>query len=160
MPGVKNGAELVQKLALTGTGANKLAGPRKFLEDIHRVEGRIATATEVYGVMESGQYEVGGQKIQVQPSPEATLVKARELMRTGEWNGPPQDLEQTIEEKLLGLKPATLVEKLAAAPEPVKASEVGVVPAEKPGFATPVGLKPVKKAPLKSDLKVMSEAKE
>lgn len=90
-PKVTCGAVLVKKLAETGTGASKLAPCRKLLADVHRSEqGRIASAKEVFDVLYAND------------APEGTLLKARTIIETGEWHGPPSEIEVPIEVQLLG----------------------------------------------------------
>ena len=88
---ITNGALLVKKLAATGTGEGKLAPLRKKLAEVHRSEqGRVATADEMVAVL----HEI--------EAPAGTLLKAKTLIDTGVWHGPPNEVEVPIEVKLLG----------------------------------------------------------
>lgn len=90
-PKVTCGAVLVKKLADTGTGASKLAPCRTLLADVYRREqGRIASAKEVLDALYANE------------APEGTLLKAKTIIETGEWNGPPNEIEVPIEVQLLG----------------------------------------------------------
>jgi hypothetical protein len=110
MPAITSGALLTKKLAETGTGEAKLAIARKCLIDA-RDAGRAATAAEVVAAL-----ELGG-------APDMTVLKAKALAETGEWHGPPADVNTPVEEELLKAEGIEL-------PEP--AAELGPDPAPAP----------------------------
>lgn len=127
-----NGAELLKRLAETGTGAAKLELPRQLLAFTHRKYGKIATANEVLDALEKGG------------APELTLAKAKEIAATGKYDPAAKAPETPVEELLLA--------GAALPPEPVKPAleemaEEG--PLEKLAAATeenPVEMKKVAKA--------------
>ena len=86
---VGNGAELVKKLAATGTGLDKLAIARNFLAFVNRKEKRVAGSAEVIHAL-----ELGG-------APALTVEKARQIAETGEWTGPVSEKEVPVEDLLL-----------------------------------------------------------
>ena len=132
MAGCANGAELVQKLKGTGSPEGALAGPRKVLADVHRIEGRIASANEVMVAMETGEYTAGDQRLEIPVAQPGTLQKVRALVKTGEWSGPPQEVVVPVEERLLG---ATATEVDLDASSPVSEPEPLLVPAPAPAAA-------------------------
>lgn len=95
MAGVTNGAELVQKLARTGTGAGKLAVARAELARVKNEDGRVATADEVIAALDR---RFGADHL--------TVAKAREIAAVGEWKGPAAAGDVPIEEQLLAEKKA------------------------------------------------------
>lgn len=154
MPGCTNGAELVKKLAATGTGEPKLAGARKFLAAVWGAERRVATAAAVLAVLETGCYEVGAETVTGAPAPEGTLAKAREIVRSGEWRGPVAEVAVPVEEQLLAeggppdeldLAPKRVEPKPAE--KPAEADEGAKAPPadEPPKPAPAVGTRPVPK---------------
>ncbi len=123
---VTNGAELLRRLRVTGTGETKLAPARKLLTDVHRVEkGRIATSEEVIGAMEAAGVS------------DATLAKAREIAETGAWAGPREVRERPIEDVLLGLPEAPVDLGGEKAADPEAAAEPAKPKAAKPKAADP-----------------------
>lgn len=98
-----NGAELVRKLAESGTGTAKLDVARKVLADTDEQEGRVATAEEVVTALESAGVSEG------------TLEKARSIIQTGKWDGVRVEKEKPVEERLL---------EQMALPEPQKPQPV------------------------------------
>lgn len=98
-----NGAELVRKLAESGTGEAKLDVARKTLVTINDQEQRLATAEEVLAAMESAGVSEG------------TLEKARSIIQTGKWDGVRVEKEKPVEERLL---------EQMALPEPQKPQPV------------------------------------
>ncbi len=169
MPGCSNGAELVKKLRGTGTPDGKLAGARRLLADVHRVERRVATSTEVLAALETGEYALGDERVEIGRAQEGTLQKAREIVRTGEWTGPPADAARPIEEQLLAGDPPDLDADAPKAPEPAaapppprgteiedggKAVDVGPRPVAPPaGRGGPGGVKAEAKADTKGEAK-------
>jgi len=114
MPAITSGALLTKKLAELGTGETKLAIARKCLSAA-RDAGRTATAADVVAALEAGG------------APEMTVLKAKALAETGEWNGPPTENVTPIEELLLA------AEGGAPAAEPAAAEPAAEKPAaEKP----------------------------
>ncbi len=94
-----NGAELIERLAATGTGADKLELPRLFLVHTHRKEKRIATATEILDVMEkAGTHH---SCMNYPPTPELTLAKARQIAETGQYLSVPREEEVPVEKLIL-----------------------------------------------------------
>jgi hypothetical protein len=78
MPGITNGAELVKRLRESGTGADKLAVGVKLLEE----SGGKATAEQIADALGERFGEHHG-----------TVVKARQLVATGELAPPPKQAE-------------------------------------------------------------------
>lgn len=113
MLAITNGAELVRKMAEHHTPKEKLAAARELLARVHREENkRIATADEVLAVL-AGQFD----------EEHMTLLKAREIARTGTYAGPKKDDARPIEDVLLGIEgpkeePATLEESSNLPAEP------------------------------------------
>ncbi len=110
-PAILNGAELVRRLKEHGTGETKLAVARKVLADIHRTEHRVASAAEVIDALTAAA------------AGEGTLLKARVLVETGTWSGPPKAEDVPIEDELLGPPPVP-----APAPEPAPAPAADTKP--------------------------------
>ncbi len=130
MSAVTNGAELVKRLAATGTGKAKLDPAREYLTFVNRVEKRIPTAEEVIEAME--EHEAW---------PEMTLTKARQIAETGKWEGPKEEAVVPVEDLLLagGSVPEEVVpvveamqEKFAPTPPVRKTQELEKVK-KKPG---------------------------
>lgn len=90
MPGITNGAELVRKLAASGTGKDKLDCARDCLRAVRMNDGRVASAGEVVAAL----HERFG------PS-HLTVQKARALAEAGVWAGPPKAEDRAIEDELL-----------------------------------------------------------
>lgn len=143
-PKVKCGAVLVKMLADTGTGASKLAPCRKLLADVHRSEqGRIASAGEVLDALYAND------------APAGTILKAKTIIETGEWHGPPNEVEVPIEVQLLGgeavteykaaeeAKQAAALEKFKAAEQP-KPDQPGIHASPDFGTKGVVGPQPAK----------------
>lgn len=99
---VANGAELVKRLAATGTGLDKLAVARTFLAFVNRKEKRVAGSAEVIHAL-----KLGGV-------PELTIQKAEQIAETGEWTGPVADKEVPVEDILLSGGAVPEEEKSAA----------------------------------------------
>lgn len=90
MPAITNGAELVRKLAETGTINDKIECARNCLKAVRMEHGRVATAEEVIAALLA---RFGPTHL--------TCVKARALADTGEWKGPPKVEDVPVEEQLL-----------------------------------------------------------
>jgi hypothetical protein len=97
MPGITNGAELVRKLAESGTINDKLECARNALRAAKMEHGRVATSAEVVAALHD---RYGPTHM--------TVVKAKALAETGVWTGPVQPEDVPIEEQLLAAetKPA------------------------------------------------------
>ena len=97
MAAVTNGAELVKRLAASGTPDAKLAPARRLLADLHRAERRVANAAEVLAALEDA---LGPDHM--------TVAKARQIADTGRWVRPAAAEVRSIEEELLAAaaKPA------------------------------------------------------
>lgn len=118
MPAITSGALLTKKLAELGTGETKLAIARKCLSAA-RDAGRTATAADVVAALEAGG------------APEMTVLKAKALAETGEWNGPPAENVTPIEELLLAAEGGAPAEPPAAEPEPAHEPAPAPKPAKK-----------------------------
>ena len=101
-----NGAELVKKLAESGTGEGKLQIARKVLGDTYEYEGRIATTDEVILALES-TFGVN----------HGTVGKAKLIVATGKWDVALQPENVPIESRLLAN------ESVIPQPEPEKEPE-------------------------------------
>lgn len=100
---VLNGAQLLKKLVETGTGAQKLTPASNLLEFVYRKEKRIATANEVIDVLEqAGVTDIysGWPR-----TPDLTVMKARALAATGQWNGTVEVAEVPVWDALLAGQP-------------------------------------------------------
>jgi hypothetical protein len=108
MPGITNGAELVRRLAESGTVNAKIDCARDCLRAVRMSHGRVATADEVVAAL----HERFGPT-------HMTVVKARALAETGVWTGPPKAEDVPIEEQILAdeKKAAADRERPAAQPK-------------------------------------------
>lgn len=142
---ITNGAELVAKLAATGTGEAKLAVARKHLGFIHRSENRVASAAELLDVLAK---EFGEEHMSVR--------KARCIAETGEWAGPIEMRNPPIEQILMGNTAPIVVREKVAEPDPEPENPEGKKEDKKPeglkglepeghSSAPPVGPLPVAK---------------
>lgn len=91
-----NGAELLKKLAETGTGKDKLALANNVLAFVYKKFGRVATANEVLDALEQNG------------APEFTLHKAKCIAETGGWTPAVADGEVPLYEQLLAGGPVKL----------------------------------------------------
>ena len=85
----RNGAELVKRLADSGTPAGKLEPARAALRSVWEGEGRLAGCDEVVAALEAAGV------------PELTLAKARAFAETGEYTPAPSGAARPIEDELL-----------------------------------------------------------
>lgn len=124
---VENGAELVRRLAKTGTGEAKLAVARTVLADTWQHERRVASGDEVILALESAG------------AGEGTLDKARQIRDTGEWAGPQDRTAVPVEDQLLAeaAKPEPAPDKADPPPEPPPAPKPEPPPGTGTGARTP-----------------------
>jgi hypothetical protein len=136
-----NGAELIDRLAQTGTGDNKLALPRALLGYHHRKEHRVARPDELIDAMEKAGRFAGYE--QWPETPPLTLEKARAIAATGVWSPALRPAAVPVEQLILA--GGTVPEPAAPEAAVEMAEELG---ADEPaGELPPVGPAPVKKKP-------------
>lgn len=105
MSAVTNGAELVKRLAASGTPDSKLEAARRLLFETHGTEQRVATSDEVIAALAE---KLGGGH--------ATVAKAKQIAETGDYMRGTQP-GVSIEDKVL-LADAERKAKAAAAGKP------------------------------------------
>ncbi len=85
-----NGAELLKKLAESGTGKGKLEAGNQVLAFVWKKYERVATANEVLDALETTG------------APELTLKKAKAIAETGVWNPAAEQPDLPLYEVLAG----------------------------------------------------------